>query len=738
MPISEVRLRLDHLHCSVKRQNVVQCAFECCLCRVTDVEYYCLKSVNISWKVSCQTAFISMNSGENIICFDLFCGYSGIIYCVLMHCFSHASSICALVESTTAVQTSLPLVTSSSITTEQRATTSQSSTQPPTTVITSTALPTSSPLTDAQTTDGVSTSLRATEVTSGFPAPTEQLSNATLPLTKLLNYSLPSTSPATVAPSESLTTTKYFPTTRQPASRCNLDHIEFECLPDSTTVDDVKIHSSEEQLLLTDLLALMTWLADHDVIPNSSTNATGYVESYMETVDNLLDDRFVNTWNRPNAVPIFATNLVIYSQNVLTNLARSAPSEFRHVRKVRNLEFEVLKSTNVSEYCFKSQFNEKNPSTTITVKKETIDSLNVTENNDLAFTTLIARKGNLIHERYSMKEPASQVIVHSLQVDGEIVSVPVTLQMKLLQERKSNEEPLCVFLDEDKSTVQWNTLGCFADKTKDTRFSIICQCNHTTSFAVLMQLRDFKISDGDAKALEILTYLLCGLSIMGLMTTLAVFMALRSLLKSDRVTIHTNLSVALILAHFLLLVSNTASKHEIACRIVTLLMHYFFLAVFCWMLVEGVHLYFQIVRVFSSGMDRRKPYMVIGWGTPCVIVIITAASRWDDYINPDSCWLSTENNVIWAFVGPALAIILVNAVVLGLVVRIIVTSAAANKDKEYDHIKGERIVVSFTHSWFDVGFWCATSESEHYRLSIPLRYLQRLAGGIHIPDILRL
>ena len=41
-------------------------------------------------------------------------------------------------------------------------------------------------------------------------------------------------------------------------------------------------------------------------------------------------------------------------------------------------EFEVLKSNNISEYCFKSQsYDGKSHGTTLTLEKETIDNLNV-------------------------------------------------------------------------------------------------------------------------------------------------------------------------------------------------------------------------------------------------------------------------------------------------------------------------------------------------------------------------
>lgn len=42
-------------------------------------------------------------------------------------------------------------------------------------------------------------------------------------------------------------------------------------------------------------------------------------------------------------------------------------------------------------------------------------------------------------------------------------------------------------------------------------------------------------------------------------------------------------------------------------------LHYFLVAMFCWMLVEGAHLYLMLVKVFQSGSHMKK-YVAIGWG----------------------------------------------------------------------------------------------------------------------------
>ena len=56
-------------------------------------------------------------------------------------------------------------------------------------------------------------------------------------------------------------------------------------------------------------------------------------------------------------------------------------------------------------------------------------------------------------------------------------------------------------------------------------------------------------------------------------------------------------------------------KMQVGCKVVAALLHYFFTAVFAWMLCEGIMLYFLLVKVFNTGLGQRKLfYLAIGWG----------------------------------------------------------------------------------------------------------------------------
>ena len=51
--------------------------------------------------------------------------------------------------------------------------------------------------------------------------------------------------------------------------------------------------------------------------------------------------------------------------------------------------------------------------------------------------------------------------------------------------------------------------------------------------------------------------------------------------------------------------------------------------------------------------------LVFGWVLPLLIVGISLAAGYEGYGTETGCWLSTNNGLTWAFIGPALGFITV-------------------------------------------------------------------------------
>ena len=62
-----------------------------------------------------------------------------------------------------------------------------------------------------------------------------------------------------------------------------------------------------------------------------------------------------------------------------------------------------------------------------------------------------------------------------------------------------------------------------------------------------------------------------------------------------------------------------------------MILHFLFLSVFGWMLAEGINLYFKIVKVYGAERNRTPLYILLGYGVPAAIVIISGAVKFDSY-----------------------------------------------------------------------------------------------------------
>uniref|UniRef100_A0AAQ5X8Y9 Adhesion G protein-coupled receptor D1 n=1 Tax=Amphiprion ocellaris TaxID=80972 RepID=A0AAQ5X8Y9_AMPOC len=229
----------------------------------------------------------------------------------------------------------------------------------------------------------------------------------------------------------------------------------------------------------------------------------------------------------------------------------------------------------------------------------------------------------------------------------------------------------CAFLDYSSKEGLWSNEGCVRSEGNMT-YSV-CLCNHLTNFAILMQVVPLKLTTGHRVALSTIGYVGCSISIFCLAITLVTFAVLSSVstIRNQRYHIHANLSFAILVAEILLLISARFDPGTLPCKIMAVLLHFFFLSAFAWMLVEGLHLYSMVVKVFGSEGSKHFYYYGIGWGSPLVICVVSMTSALDSYGETDNCWLSLKNGAIWAFVAPALFVIVVNIGILISVTRII-------------------------------------------------------------------
>ncbi|XP_047434886.1 adhesion G protein-coupled receptor E5 isoform X2 [Mugil cephalus] len=265
------------------------------------------------------------------------------------------------------------------------------------------------------------------------------------------------------------------------------------------------------------------------------------------------------------------------------------------------------------------------------------------------------------------KDEDEDSVESSFQVFSKVVSVVVSnpstdklshhvnITLRHLQvvphniEDSSNVSYICAYWDESGA---WSTHGCLQQYSNETY--TICTCNHLSSFAVLMARHKMKHTFG----LMVVTKIGLIISLLCLILCILTFKFCRSI-QGTRTTIHLHLCICLFMADLVFLAGISQTKPEGGCKFVAALLHFFFLGVFTWMLLEGVQLYRMVVLVFNASIRPLYLY-VTGYGAPLVIVAISGIIRPQGYGTDEHCWLSLNNGLIWSFFGPVCIIIILN------------------------------------------------------------------------------
>ncbi|KAK1153943.1 adhesion G protein-coupled receptor E1-like [Acipenser oxyrinchus oxyrinchus] len=214
----------------------------------------------------------------------------------------------------------------------------------------------------------------------------------------------------------------------------------------------------------------------------------------------------------------------------------------------------------------------------------------------------------------------------------------------------------------------WSPEGCEEIQTNETH--TVCSCTHLSTFALIMEIEKPQHHDDDM--LELINLIAVPINLFFLSCAIITFTCCQSIQNANN-TIHLHLSICLFLAHLLFLTGTSQTKVPVLCAVIAGLLHYLFLASFAWMCLEGVQLYLQVRNLRhvrrSSKQTLRTGYLLLaGYGTPLLIVAVSAALFSDGYMNNEICWLSFEKEFRWSFLGPVALILAVNMILFGAII----------------------------------------------------------------------
>nr|XP_006004060.2 PREDICTED: cadherin EGF LAG seven-pass G-type receptor 1 [Latimeria chalumnae] len=310
-------------------------------------------------------------------------------------------------------------------------------------------------------------------------------------------------------------------------------------------------------------------------------------------------------------------------------------------------------------------------------KKRNADSV---EEYAVAVVIIYRSLGQLLPEQYdpdrrSLRVPTRPIIntpIVSTMVHSEGEPLPSQLEKPIILEYNMLEteertKPVCVFWNHSimtGGTGGWSSKGCELLSRNQTH--VTCQCNHMTSFAVLMDIS--KRENGEVLPLKIVTYATISISLIALLVTFILLVLIRTL-RSNLHSIHKNLVAALFFSELIFLIGINQTDNPFVCTVIAILLHYFYMCTFAWMFVEGLHIYRMLTELRNINSGHMRFYYVIGWGIPAIITGLAVGLDPQGYGNPDFCWLSVYDTLIWSFAGPIVVVVIVNIVIFILAAK---------------------------------------------------------------------
>ncbi|KAM6915094.1 adhesion G protein-coupled receptor F5-like [Xenentodon cancila] len=438
----------------------------------------------------------------------------------------------------------------------------------------------------------------------------------------------------------------------------------------------VKEEQSEISNSSATLVAIISML---NTIANVSTNINQDVmQDVLDTIDVIIGENTKQSWEFLNSNK---------SQNASSEFLGSLEMLSDELNGTFTIETQRIQ---LNRTIFSNSFNGELTSNA---------SILIPTDNNLVkvfiTTIVLSTLNNVMPARNSTFDPNrfndnTNKTVNDNAINSAVVLVKVSKAVRnvTLSYNKLNGnllfEPQCVFwnftlLD---NLGAWDKEGCMF--VSDINNTVTCNCNHLTSFSILMSTN---IPPAVRELLDIITYIGVGISLASLVICLIIEgYVWRAITKNSTAFMRhvsiVNTALSLLIADICFIIGasiaknpleNPAEDHNVPvnpCSTATFFMHFFYLALFFWMLVSGLLLFYRTVMVFSH-MSKSTMLAIgfsLGYGCPLIIAVITVASTapGSGYIRKDyACWLNwVETKALLALVIPALTIVLINILIV--------------------------------------------------------------------------
>ncbi|XP_041645843.1 adhesion G protein-coupled receptor B3 isoform X5 [Cheilinus undulatus] len=290
-----------------------------------------------------------------------------------------------------------------------------------------------------------------------------------------------------------------------------------------------------------------------------------------------------------------------------------------------------------------------------------------------------------------LPSPKNHTVVNSkviaVTVRPEPKATDSHLEIELAHLANGTMNPYCALWDSNIMNDSWGAWSAKGCKTVLTDASHTkCLCDRVSTFAILAQQpREITMEYSGVPSVTLIVG--CGLSCLALITLAVIYAVLWRYIRSERSIILLNFCLSIICSNILILVGQTQTHNVGVCIMTTAFLHFFFLASFCWVLTEAWQSYMAVTGKVRTRLIRKR-FLCLGWGLPALVVAVSMGfTKTKGYGTPLYCWLSLEGGLLYAFVGPAAAVVLVN-MVIGILVFNKLVSRDGILDKKLKHRAG--------------------------------------------------
>uniref|UniRef100_A0A4W3GFJ9 Adhesion G protein-coupled receptor B1 n=1 Tax=Callorhinchus milii TaxID=7868 RepID=A0A4W3GFJ9_CALMI len=306
-------------------------------------------------------------------------------------------------------------------------------------------------------------------------------------------------------------------------------------------------------------------------------------------------------------------------------------------------------------------------------------------------TVLYRNLGGLLALQKNNTVLNSKIISVIMRPSPKSLPSPLEIEFSHLYNGTTNQS--CIVWDEtDTAAAQgvWSNRGCKTLPIDSARTR--CSCDRLSRFAILAQLSPD--SNMEKMVMPSVTLIVgCGVSSLTLLLLIIIYVSVWRYIRSERSVILINFCLSIISSNALILIGQTQTRNKVICTLVAAFLHFFFLSSFCWVLTEAWQSYMAVTGRLRNRIIRKR-FLCLGWGLPALVVATSIGfTKSKGYGTVNYCWLSLEGGLLYAFVGPAAVVVLVN-----MVIGILVFNKLVSKDGITDKKLKERAGASLWSS----------------------------------------